>query len=217
MTYCYPEPFVKNSLTLAASISYIHIKLFVMAKVYEPLVITGTIGNACFYKMDGKYYVRMKSSLTRKRVLKDASFRRTREHAATLGVASKIASRVYRLITGEHKKHALYREITGKAIYLLREGKDKEAAFQSLSREYLNRKPLPEPTITCTKNVTQDNRGYLDMPELPVPKLKKAYPGLLAGRPTRASTEDEFLRLLRRGKRKCVYLARDQSVSKKTE
>ncbi|TAM96004.1 MAG: hypothetical protein EPN39_14080 [Chitinophagaceae bacterium] len=84
----------------------------------------------------------MKSSLTRKRVLKDPKFQLTRVHASLLGEAAKIASRVYRLITGERKKHTLYREITGKAIYMLREGKDKEEAFEILRESYLKPEPV---------------------------------------------------------------------------
>ncbi|TAN15269.1 MAG: hypothetical protein EPN37_09945 [Chitinophagaceae bacterium] len=76
-----------------------------MPKQCGPIRITGTIDNVCFYKMDGVYYARMKSSLTRKRVLKNAAFRLTRAHAATLGEASKIASRVYRLISKVQRKH----------------------------------------------------------------------------------------------------------------
>jgi hypothetical protein len=108
-----------------------------MPKQCGPIKITGTIDNVCFYKMEGVYYARMKSSLTRKRVLKSAAFRLTRAHATILGEASKIASRVYRLVPKAQRKHILYREMTGKAIYLLREGKDKEAVFQRLSALYL--------------------------------------------------------------------------------
>jgi hypothetical protein len=86
----------------------------------------------------------MTSSLTRKWVLKDPKFQLTRVHAALLGEASKMASAVYRLISGEQKKHALYQEITGKAIYMLREGEEKEAVFENLSEQYL-----------CTESVRQ--------------------------------------------------------------
>ncbi|MGH2645020.1 MAG: hypothetical protein ACRDE2_13790, partial [Chitinophagaceae bacterium] len=129
----------------------------------------------CFYRMDGKYYVRMKSSLTRKRVLKDPKFRLTRVHAATLGEASKIASLIYRQISGECKKHALYREITGKAIYLLREGKEEEIVFQLLSLQYLK----PEPVQVKEKSVKKEaikSRRLNDWKrrDLTVPKLRKS-------------------------------------------
>jgi hypothetical protein len=157
-----------------------------MPKQYGPIQITGTIDNVCFYKMDGVYYARMKSSLTRKRVLKSAAFRRTREHAATLGEASTIASRIYRLIPKARRKHILYREMTGKAIYLLREGKDKEVVFQSLSALYLKQDKLPEPAVSCVKKEAQDDRGYSGKQQPPVPRLQKTCPGSLAGTPTRA-------------------------------
>lgn len=147
-----------------------------MAKQCGPIPITGTIDDVCFYRMNGKYYARLKSSLTRKRVLKDAAFRRTREHAATLGEASKIASRVYRLIPRENRKQALYREMTGKAIYLLREEKGQEEVFQSLSKVYLNPEPLPEPKITAKKSrVKTRKEHYTGRSYFPAPKLKERY------------------------------------------
>ncbi|TAN01968.1 MAG: hypothetical protein EPN39_00865 [Chitinophagaceae bacterium] len=140
-----------------------------------PLLITGTIDDVCFYQMEGQYYARRKSSLTRKRVLKDPKFLLTRVHAVLLGEASKIASRVYRQITGERKKHALYREITGKAIYLLREGKDKEAAFEILCGQYLK----PEPTeqvasVTLRKDIAAGEK-LRNTPTIPLPTLKSTY------------------------------------------
>jgi hypothetical protein len=141
-----------------------------------PLFITGTIDNVCFYGMHGKYYIRMKSALTRKRVLKDPKFQLTRVHAVTLGEASKIASRVYRLITGEQKKHALYREMTGKAIYLLREGKDKEAVFLWLSGQYLEPEPVEKVTSELPKKEVVKSKRRWDIVRfvVSVPKLKKA-------------------------------------------
>jgi hypothetical protein len=147
-----------------------------MALQCGPLLITGTIDNVCFYKLHGKYYARMKSSLTRKRVLKDPKFQLTRAHATIMGQASKIASRVYRLITGEHKKHALYREITGKAIYILWEGKDKEEAFEILCGQYLKSEPVKEmtPEIIRSKRVEKDSRACGKV-RIAVPELRKVY------------------------------------------
>ena len=147
-----------------------------MPKQCGPLFITGTIDDVCFYKMQGEYYARMKSSLTRKRVLKDPKFQLTRVHAALLGEASKIASRVYRLVTGERKKHTLYREITGKAIYLLREGKDTETIFQLLSEQYPEPEPIRKPASGKSKHEApkSDRRWGLVRFVVSVPKLKKA-------------------------------------------
>ena len=97
-----------------------------MAKQVGPIKITGCYDNICFYKMDGEYYARLKSSLTGKRVKKDPRFRRTMEYAGWLGQASKIASAVYRSLPPEKKEKGLYRMMTGQAMQWLKEGKPKE-------------------------------------------------------------------------------------------
>lgn len=52
-----------------------------MCKQTELGFIEGTIGDLTFYKVGEQYYVRKKTSLTRKRVLKSPEFVRTRENA----------------------------------------------------------------------------------------------------------------------------------------
>lgn len=104
-----------------------------MAKQCGPLPFSGTIGNVCFYKMGDQYYARLKSSLSGKRVKKDPAFRRTMEHANILAEASRIASGIYRLIPKEEKQHALYRELTGAAIRMLKEGVQPESIISQLT------------------------------------------------------------------------------------
>ena len=60
-----------------------------MAKQIGPHFITGTYHNLCFYEMQGRYFVRMKSSLSRKRVKTDPKFAVTMAYAGLLGKASK--------------------------------------------------------------------------------------------------------------------------------
>lgn len=93
-----------------------------MAKQLGPLFFTGCMGDLCFYKLDGQYYVRMKSSLSGKRVKKDPRFRLTMLYAGLMAQASKIASAVYRSLPDDKREHALYRLLTGKALRLLKEG-----------------------------------------------------------------------------------------------
>lgn len=93
-----------------------------MAKQVGPLFFTGSMGDLCFYKMDGEYYVRMKSSLSGKRVKKDPRFRRTMAYAGLMAQASRIASGVYRALPVEGRKHTLYRKLTGEALRMLKEG-----------------------------------------------------------------------------------------------
>src|SRR5438045_9793156 len=95
--------------------------------------ITGTIGNLCFYEVDGHYYVRMKSSLSGNRVKKSASFARTMESAGELAAASVIASGVYRKIAKEKRRVELYRKMVGIAKRLLKSGKGKDKITERLS------------------------------------------------------------------------------------
>ncbi|HVI44246.1 MAG TPA: hypothetical protein VM802_05235 [Chitinophaga sp.] len=48
--------------------------------------------------------------------------RKTMENAGLLATASRMASGVYRPIPPQHRKHAIYRQLTGKAFVLLRAG-----------------------------------------------------------------------------------------------
>src|SRR5436305_15155691 len=94
--------------------------------------ITGTIDNLTFYKMDGVYYVRKKSSLSRKKVLKSPRFERTRQHASQLAEASRIASQVYKLIPKEGRNILLFRSLVGQAKSLLAAGQNKEVIINTL-------------------------------------------------------------------------------------
>src|SRR5688572_33251175 len=97
-----------------------------MAKLPEGIHFTGTVGNTCYYEMGNRTYARTKSSLTRKRVLKDKAFEKTRKHASDLGLASKIGSEIYKALPVDIKGRWLYRAITGEAASLLYEGKTLE-------------------------------------------------------------------------------------------
>ncbi len=95
-----------------------------MAKQSGPVYITGTYNGICFYKMNGAYYARQKSSLSGKRVKKDKAFTLTMVYAGIFGQASEIAGEVYRSLDGKQRKHALYRAMTSRANKLLKEGLD---------------------------------------------------------------------------------------------
>lgn len=122
--------------------------------------ITGCIDNLCFYKMNGKYYVRMKSSLTGKRVKKDPRFKRTMQYAGLLANASKIASALYKELPKEEKGITVYRMLTGKAMKLLQQGKSSDEIL------YLLGSPAKEiPKEECTKKkdrILFDAYSYAD-------------------------------------------------------
>lgn len=93
-----------------------------MAKQAGILKMTGTVGNICFYKLEGQYYVRRKSSLSGKRVKNDPAFRETMRYAALLGKAARIASGIYKTLAAGQKREWPYRKLTGQVMQLLRQG-----------------------------------------------------------------------------------------------
>ncbi|WP_074240711.1 hypothetical protein [Chitinophaga niabensis] len=122
-----------------------------MAKQTGPVKITGTIENICFYKMGDGYYVRLKSSLTGKRVKKDPRFKRTMEFASFLSTASKIASEIYCIMP---KQRGLYRRIVGMAMQLLKLGIEREETMLQL-QEILAAASLKETAAQLNETAAQ--------------------------------------------------------------
>ena len=108
-----------------------------MARVYAPFPMTSTIGDLTFYMMDGVNYVRIKSSLTRKRVLKSPDFRKTRLYAGFMAQASKIGSVIYQALPHDWRQGWMYRAFTGEALQLLKEGKTVEETTRVLWERYV--------------------------------------------------------------------------------
>jgi hypothetical protein len=119
-----------------------------MAKQSGAHIITGTIDNLCFYRMEGKYYVRMKHSLNGERVKKDPAFSNTMQYASMLASASVIASALYKRLTAQQKVKGLFRSITGQAMQLLKAGMSTVQAAKQLEHVYL--KPVRPRKRTIT-------------------------------------------------------------------
>ena len=114
-----------------------------MARQADAIGIVGTIGNVCFYKMWGNYYLRTKSSLKGKRVKKSPAFKRTMEYAGWLSKASKIGSAIYNTFPASIRKVAMYRAITGEAMQLFKTGKTGEEVRNYLWQKHVEKKPVP--------------------------------------------------------------------------
>ena len=108
-----------------------------MGRQIHPVKLRGTVDNLTFYKMDGIYYIRKKSSLSRHKVLTAPCFEKTRMHAAQLKLASKIGSKMYRPLNKEQKCIDLYRAIVGRAKTLLHKGKTKQEIKQIIKAEFI--------------------------------------------------------------------------------
>ncbi|HEX2606304.1 MAG TPA: hypothetical protein VHK91_02950 [Flavisolibacter sp.] len=94
-----------------------------MARQAGLMNIKGTIEDFTFYQMKGNWYVRRKSSLTKKKFQKKACFERSRQSASRFGSGSRIASRLYKNLPFELREVGLYRQLMRKAIVYLKEGK----------------------------------------------------------------------------------------------
>ena len=109
-----------------------------MARQLGPIYIKGTLDDLTFYQMDGEHYVRMKSRLSKKKVLTCPRFALTRMHANQLAEASRIASVIYKQIPKEERNIKLFRSIVGKAKVLLWTGKKREEVQRELENCFIH-------------------------------------------------------------------------------
>ena len=131
------------------------LKQVTMPQQIGAIKIVGTIDDVTYYIMKGVHYARRKSSLDRKRILRDPHFERFRQCAKVFGKASKLASELYRLFPKERKKHGVYGKLTGEFNLLFREGKTSEQAVEVMMKKYLEVKMIEEKKELATNNTFQ--------------------------------------------------------------
>jgi hypothetical protein len=107
-----------------------------MAKQCGPAYLECTWDDITYYKMEGKYYARKKSSLTREKVLKDPLFTNTMRYANRLAVASKIASFIYRSLPIHWRRFWMYRSFTGIAMTMMSKGLSPQQVQDDLWKTY---------------------------------------------------------------------------------
>ena len=135
-----------------------------MAKQEGTILITGTIDDITFYEMDGKFYARMKSSLTGKRFWKDKAFEGSRKSARALGVASKLASLLYRTLSKEHKSRSLFQKLTGKIKFMILDGLDAETITTWFQSEYKSTLTIQQSTVENTEANSNKPKAYTPPP-----------------------------------------------------
>jgi hypothetical protein len=129
-----------------------------MARIDQGTTTTsGTVGGATFYQMNGKQYVRAKSSLSRKRVLKDKAFENTRKCASDLGKAAQIGSVIYHALPSDIKVHWMYRAITGEAASMLYEDITEEEVEEILWKKYITDPGVKEKRSIIRSSFTKDD------------------------------------------------------------
>jgi hypothetical protein len=100
-----------------------------MAKLIGDFKFEGTIDGLCFYKMEGKYYVRLQSSLTGKKFRKAACFEGSRRSCQRLSRGSQLAAMVYNSF---QKQKGMYAALKTKAIALLKKNTREEKVIRKL-------------------------------------------------------------------------------------
>jgi len=108
-----------------------------MAKQIGFVKVRGTIGGITFYKLNGGYYARRKTSLCKERVLRDAAFAGSRRSSALFGTASKLAKIVYRRMPIKKKGHGMIGKLTANANRLLHDGVGADDALELLLEKYV--------------------------------------------------------------------------------
>jgi hypothetical protein len=107
-----------------------------MARQLGPVKVNGSLDNLTFYKMDGEYFARKKTSLNKKRVMKDAAFENSRKAMVEFGVVSKFFARVYQQLPKQCKGQGIQQKMTGRARSLFLEGCDEEKVVELLLKEF---------------------------------------------------------------------------------
>ncbi len=108
-----------------------------MAEVFAPFPIQRTMCNLTFYMMEGRNFVRKKSSLTRRKVLYSPQFARTRHNASLMAKAAKIGSIVYNALPEYWRQGWMYRSFTGEARKMLGKGVSDDEIKQVLYQRYV--------------------------------------------------------------------------------
>jgi hypothetical protein len=119
-----------------------------MAEVFAPFIIKRTIRQLTFYCMEGRNFVRKKSSLTRRRVLYAPCFKNTRHYAGLMAKASKIGSLVYNELPAYWRQGWMYRAFTGEALAMLRARKSEQEIQQVLRERYVSIVANKQPDVT---------------------------------------------------------------------
>lgn len=114
-----------------------------MARLKQTPAFLGTRNGICTYTRFGNFYIRTKSSLNGERVKTAPEFKKTMEYASLLASGSKIASIVYRGVVDKSIKK--YRQITGEAMKMLKDGMEKNEILNRLLLLYGSGVEHPSP------------------------------------------------------------------------
>jgi hypothetical protein len=119
-----------------------------MPEVFAPFPVIGTMHNLTFYSMEGRNFVRKKSSLSRRKVLYAPCFKNTRHYAGLMAKASKIGSLIYKQLPEFWRQGWMYRAFTGEALTMLKKRRNEEEIQQVLRERYVLTVVNKQPDLT---------------------------------------------------------------------
>jgi hypothetical protein len=134
-------------LKRAVSAVYLQLKLFAMAKQTGPVLFEGTISNITGYQVNGKYFLKQKSAISKRRFKRDPRLANTRRNAAWFGQAVKYAQKVYyELCIDERDQRKIWYPMRNRAQELVRKGVAADEILCLLREEFIlpikDQKPL---------------------------------------------------------------------------
>jgi hypothetical protein len=116
-----------------------------MAKQTGPFVFEGTVGDATGYKMNGKYYLKTKSEISRRRIREHRNFSLTRRNAKWFGEAVKLAQKIYyELDRCDRNQHKVWYPMRNRAQELVRKGTPEEEIIRLLREEFVTNREFSD-------------------------------------------------------------------------
>ena len=136
-----------------------------MARQEGIIRLTGTVGSVTYYKMNGEYHARLKSSLTGKKFWKHKAFEASRRSCRRFALGNHLASQVYRQLPPEKRLYSIFCQLKTAAIHYIRLGYSSEQTNERLQkhvdqlqfilplkfRKKRNKKPFPY-AVAITKD-----------------------------------------------------------------
>jgi len=148
----------KPVLKRAVSAVYLQLKLFAMAKQTGPILFEGTISNITGYQLNGKYFLKQKSAISKRRFKRDPRLANTRRNAAWFGQAVEYAKRVYyELSIDQRDQRKVWYPLRNRAQQLVRKGMGADEILRLLREEFilLIKNPKPPKPVPVKQPVVQ--------------------------------------------------------------
>ncbi len=125
-----------------------------MAKQDGHIRVTGTYEDYTFYQMHGRFYLRQKSNLTKKKFWKSPKFEGSRRSCLRFKEGNILAGKVYRRLPLEKRKYEIFCRLKSMAILFFKQGL-KEELVREILEDYTKRfhvLPHPRKEKRKTKN-----------------------------------------------------------------